>query len=114
MQRAEAATVAGPDLWDRLTRRGASPPGVDVWQALANRLDLGEWVPVPTPDVEVARLENRAGDPYYVLRSPLPRYLRLDPVDYQLWTRMDGRKTVRAIALEYFQEHGAFVADQAR
>ena len=113
-----APTVGSPGrLWARLParlaeRRSADAPAADVWQALSDRLDLGAWVPRPTPGVEVARLESRRGDAYYVLRSPLPRYLRLDPVDYQLWLRMDGRKTVREIALEYFQERGGFVAER--
>jgi len=86
--------------------------GIDVWRALDDALDLGTWVPVPTPDVEVAALANRHGQPYYVLRSPTPRYLRLDPLDYALWQRMDGRATVREIAVAHFQARGAFVADR--
>src|SRR3712207_2120884 len=93
------------------TERDAAA-SLDVWRTLADRLDLGAWVPRPTPGVEVARLESRWGDAYYVLRSPTPRYVRLDAVDYQLWLRMDGRKTVREIALEYFQERGGFVAER--
>ncbi|MDP8923213.1 MAG: cyclic nucleotide-binding domain-containing protein, partial [Chloroflexota bacterium] len=85
---------------------------IDIWQALADRLDLGAWVPTPTPGVEVARLTSRNGQVYYVLRSPAPRYLRLDAADYQLWLRMDGHKTVREIAVAYFQERGGFVADR--
>ena len=111
-------TLDGPfGVWDGLGRRiaerpVASPPATDVWQALADHLDLGAWVPVPTPGIDVAQLESRRGQVYYVLRSPAPRYLRLDAVDYQLWRRMDGRTSVREVALAHFQERGGFVAER--
>ena len=86
---AAAPSLARPaGLWERLsarlaeprsaeplpaTTRATQPRAADVWQALADHLDLGAWVPVPTPGVEVTRLESRRGDPYYVLRSPAPR-----------------------------------------
>jgi putative peptide zinc metalloprotease protein len=108
---ASAARPAGAGLWDRLAERREGS-GPDVWQALADRLDLGRLAPAPTPGVEAARIVGRDGRAYYVLRSPDARYLRLDETDHDLWRRMDGRRTVRQIALEHFQERGQFVAER--
>jgi CRP-like cAMP-binding protein/Zn-dependent protease len=85
---------------------------VDIWAMLADRLDLGAFVPVPTPTVEVREVEGRGGERFWVLRTPTPRYLRLDATDLDLWQRMDGRRTVYEIAVEHFADRGGFVADR--
>ena len=90
----------------------AAAPGVDVWECLADQLDLGAYVPVPTPDVEERAVEGRDGRRFWVLRSPSLRYLRLDATDLDLWQRMDGQRNVRQIALDHFLECGGFVAER--
>jgi len=87
-------------------------PASDVWSALDDRLDLGVYVPTPTPTVEVREVEGRGGERFWVLRTPAPRYLQLDATDLDLWLRMDGRRSVYEIAVEHFAERGGFVADR--
>jgi putative peptide zinc metalloprotease protein len=85
---------------------------VDVWACLADRLDLGTYVPTPSPEVVTRAVEGRDGRQFWVLRSPSLHYLRLDETDLDLWHRMNGTRNVREIALEHFLEHGGFVADR--
>jgi len=103
--------VAGSGI-DQPPAAGLEPTAVDIWASLADCLDLGAYVPVPTPTVEVREVEGRGGERFWVLRAPAPRYLRLDATDLDLWQRIDGRRTVYDIAVEHFAERGGFVADR--
>jgi len=109
---AASPTVDGPGaLWATLAT--AEPSGrVDVWASLADQIDLGAYVPIPSPDVEAREVEGRDGRRFWVLRSPSLNYLRLDGTDLDLWQRMDGRRNVRQVALDHFLERGGFVADR--
>ena len=108
---AAAPSVDGPrGLWNDLA--SDSSGSIDVWACLADQLDLGAYVPVPTPDVEEREIEGRDGRRFWVLRSPSLNYLRLDATDLDLWQRMDGQRNVRQIALDHFLERGGFVADR--
>jgi putative peptide zinc metalloprotease protein len=126
---AAAPGSLGPlGLWGALRGRGdvapasqavasTSPPAsrsdaVDVWASLADQLDLGAYVPSPTPGVDVRDVDGRDGRQFWVLRSPNLTYLRLDDTDLDLWQRMDGRRNVRQIALDHFVQRGGFVADR--
>jgi putative peptide zinc metalloprotease protein len=98
-------------IWAALNTRPASRTA-DIWALLDDRLDLGGYVPQPTPGVETRPVEGRGGQHFWVIRSPDLRYLRLDDADLDLWQRMDGVRTVRQIALDHFIERGGFVADR--
>jgi putative peptide zinc metalloprotease protein len=111
MSAAAPDTPGRRDLWQRLSAAGPTG-GVDAWESLVDQLDLGAFVPTPSPDVEARAVEGRDGRSFWVLRSPSSRYLRLDDTDLDLWQRMDGRRTVREIALQHFLECGGFVADR--
>ena len=100
------------DVWAALARPSLRAATGDLWQHLADRLDLGSAAPIPAAAVVVRRLTSRDGEPYYVLRSPSWHYTRLDPDDFALWQRIDGRATVREIAVAQFVERGEFVADR--
>jgi len=101
-----------PGLWAALTRSIATDADGDLWRELDDQLDLGSFVPIPAANVVVRGLTGRDGGCYYVLRSPRWHYLRLDPDDYALWQRIDGRRTVRQIAVAQFVERGEFVAER--
>src|SRR5687768_3164633 len=77
--------VALSEASDRLFDRpdGASD-GVDVWSCLADQLDLGAYIPTPSPEVEAREVAGRDGRRLWVLRSPSLRYLRLDATDLDL------------------------------
>ena len=109
--RLPASASATTDVWAVL---GASPStgAFDVWAALDDQLDLGGFVPAPTPGVETRSVEGRGGQHFWVIRSPELHYLRLDEADLDLWQRMDGIKTVREIAFDHFVQRGGFVADR--
>jgi CRP-like cAMP-binding protein/Zn-dependent protease len=123
---AAAPSTDGPrGLWGALANGGAAaaapapdvqsagpPAAVDVWANLADQLDLGAYVPTPSPDVEARAVEGRDGRRFWVLRSPSLRYLRLDDTDLDLWRRMNGQRNVRQIALDHFLERGGFVAER--
>ena len=83
-----------------------------IWNSLLDQLDLGAYVPKRTPGVEARQVEDSSGSISWVLRSPALRYLRLDDVDFDLWQRIDGQRTVRQIALDHFIECGGFVAER--
>src|SRR5687767_3923875 len=75
-------------------RPDGTPDGVDVWACLADQLDLGAYIPTPSPQVEAREVAGRDGRRLWVLRSPSFRYLRLDATDLDLWQRMDGQRNV--------------------
>jgi putative peptide zinc metalloprotease protein len=105
--------AAGPPAVAEADARSASVrPAMDIWATLDDHLDLGAYVPTPTPTVEVRAVEGRGGARFWVLRTPAPRYVRLDATDLDLWQRMDGQRTVHQIAVEHFAECGGFVADR--
>ena len=99
-------------VWSTLARSCVPATTGDIWQHLADRLDPGTTAPTPAGSVLVRSLTGRDGKRYYVLRSPSWRYVRLDPDDFALWQRIDGRATVRDIAVAQFVERGEFVADR--
>lgn len=102
-----------PTVHPTTTPHVAAPtPAVNIWAALDDQLDLGAYVPTPTPTVDVREVEGRGQERFWVLRTPTPRYLRLDATDLDLWQRMDGQRTVCQIAVEHFSERGGFVADR--
>src|SRR4051812_39922716 len=107
---ATATTVSGPaGLWQSLAASPSADGAVDVWAALDDHLDLGAYVPVPSPGVEERTVRGRGDRSFWVLRSPSYNYLRLDETDLDLWHRMDGQRTVGQIALDHFLERGGFV-----
>jgi CRP-like cAMP-binding protein/Zn-dependent protease len=111
-----ASLAESAGIWAACVPRPAGSAGASesagIWAALDDQLDLGGYVPVPTPGVELRSVEGRGGQHFWVIRTPEPRYLRLDDADRDLWTRMDGIRTVRQIALDHFLERGGFVAER--
>src|SRR6266496_245681 len=108
-----ATTGGAPrDVWAAIARPSAPGANGDLWRHLGDRLDLGSAVPRPAAAVVVSSLTGRDGGRYYVLRSPSWQYLRLEPDDFALWQRIDGRATVREIAVAQFVERGEFVAER--
>ncbi|HYU18070.1 MAG TPA: cyclic nucleotide-binding domain-containing protein [Chloroflexota bacterium] len=99
-------------LWAAVKQRSTVTTPGDIWRPLAERLDFARYVPTPSPDVETSVQSTASGETYYVLRSRTARYIRLQEEDFALWWRMDGRQSIREIALAHFLEHGDFGADR--
>ncbi len=99
-------------LWAAVMQRSTVTTPGDIWRPLAERLDFARYVPTPSPDVETSVQSTASGETYYVLRSRTARYIRLQEEDFALWWRMDGRQSIREIALAHFLEHGDFGADR--
>jgi hypothetical protein len=92
--------------WATAQERSAS---LDLWQTLADRLDVTQKKPRRVAGFEVACQPSTHGDPIYVLKSPSANhYLKLDARDYVLWEQMDGEHTVRDLAVAYFMRYSAF------
>jgi putative peptide zinc metalloprotease protein len=101
-----------PSVWSGPERSSPTDASADLPPNPDDRLDLADVVPIPAVGVVVRRLTSRRGDCYYVLRSPNWKYLQLDEGDFELWRRIDGRATVREIAVAQFVERGEFVAER--
>lgn len=82
---------------------------VNLWQSLQMRLDISRRHPRRVAVYEVAHLGVGSDQECYVLKNPTAHtYVRCTPQDFFLWERMDGRHTVRDMAVAYFAEFGAF------
>ena len=79
----------------------------DLWQALADRVDMGEFRPEVAPDVEIKTFRLRWGNDYTIIANPRDLlHLRLDPGEFELLPLMDGTRTVKEIVVERFEESG--------
>ncbi|HUF38959.1 MAG TPA: cyclic nucleotide-binding domain-containing protein [Anaerolineales bacterium] len=82
--------------------------GEGVWSALKQRTNPNEDRPQANPDVIARQLEDRQG-PYTILKNQTRRtYLRLNPDQYRIWERMDGRTTVQELIVENYMATGQF------
>ncbi len=112
-----SATSDGPGrgLWDTLAQgvHQASEPKVDLWATLNDRLDFSRQKPRQAQGIEVVRQAAAGGGEYYILRNPRANtYLKIDPLDYFIWERLDGQYSVRDLAVAYFAEYRAFPFDR--
>jgi len=86
-----------------------APAGTDIWTVVRDRLDRSKRRPRQSPVVEVAKHTTSKGETQYVLRNTCSdTYLMLDQHDFFLWELMDGRHSLRDMAVAYFAAHGAF------
>ena len=86
----------------------AEPGGLEIWKAIRKGLNLGEAHPQANPDVIVRELSDRGG-PYFILKNTREKtYLRLSPVEYSLWSRMDGENSIEELIVEHYVATGVF------
>jgi putative peptide zinc metalloprotease protein len=108
------AAEEGPQaatLWTELQQATAEgkTPAADMWGILKQRLDPSLKKPKRVTGLEVAAQQTARGEAYYVLSNPEANtYLKIDARDYFLWELMDGKHTVRDLAVAYFAKFGAF------
>jgi putative peptide zinc metalloprotease protein len=123
MQMQEAGTPTheeeSPGLWDLLEGKvvqditsspseGTAGEG-DLWQGLQQRLDVSRRRPNRIDEYEAAHLGVGLDHEYYVLKNTVTHtFLKCTPQDFFLWEMMDGKSTVRDLAVAYFVEFGSF------
>ena len=80
---------------------------MDVWRALARRVDPAASRPRLAPDVEIKGFTLRWGGRYAMIANPRDQVLyRLEPEDVELVRLMDGTRTVGEIVAERFRDAG--------
>lgn len=102
-RRADAPAVGTGDIWRGLERRliSRSAPPAEPWADLQRRVDPTLYCPRAVPDVAEEQISE--GDQVYtVIRSPRGNYLRLTPVQREIWHQMDGTRTVAQLATQAF------------
>jgi CRP-like cAMP-binding protein/Zn-dependent protease len=97
-------------VYESIARRlPTAPPAEmpDVWSALEERVDIGEFRPQLAPDVESKTFRIRAGGTYTMLANPRELlHVRLQPGEAELIPLLDGTRTVRALVVDRFQDSG--------
>src|SRR3990170_643105 len=79
-----------------------------IWKSLEKRIQIAEYRPEKNPLVIELEL-NEGGKSYYVLKNTKEKtYLRLSPVEHQLWQQMDGKTSVQDLIVEHFMATGEF------
>jgi putative peptide zinc metalloprotease protein len=88
-------------------------PTANLWATLEDRLDFTRRKPRQRDGVEVSRQQTAQGTEYYILHNPdANTYLKLEPQDYFLWELLDGKHTIRDLAVAYFGRFNAFPFDR--
>jgi putative peptide zinc metalloprotease protein len=103
---AEPRTGVYAALEDRLA---VPPPAetLDLWDALAERIDVATFRPELAPDIEVKTFHLRWGNDYTIIANPRDLvHLRLEPGEADLIPLMDGSRTVGEIVVERLDESG--------
>lgn len=114
-----------PSLWQHLHRRGSSTglwsvlgrrvvtqqpvaaPG--LWQGLRQRTDPQQYRPRRMADVVEEKLHD--GDQSLtIIYSPRHIYHSLDALQYDLWQKMDGSRSIQQLAVEIFMRHKRLIA----
>jgi putative peptide zinc metalloprotease protein len=89
--------------------REGTGEGDGLWQSLQQRLNLSRRRPKRIAEYELAHLGVGSDHEYYVLKNPTAHtYVRCTPQDFSLWEMMDGRHSMRDLAVAYFAEFGSF------
>jgi CRP-like cAMP-binding protein/pSer/pThr/pTyr-binding forkhead associated (FHA) protein len=104
--RAATITKEGPLQEARLKVKKQQE--ASIWKQMEKRLSLAQMKPQGITEVVARSFVSVRGETYYVLKNKRNRtYLRLDPQQYELWTLMDGTRTVQELTVEYFTRFGA-------
>jgi CRP-like cAMP-binding protein/Zn-dependent protease len=83
-----------------------------VWDQVSEAVSVANYRPRVRDDLTWARLKTRRGTPYTILADRPRLYLRLNPLDDFLASRMDGSRRVSDLVIEYFRKFGRFGFDR--
>src|SRR5690349_23753279 len=105
-------TLAPGELELPLSEPAPATPLAGLYSELNQALNPSGLRPQARPGVEAKALRNRAGELYYMLKSPSGQYLKLSEPDYFLWQRLDGNYTLLELALAYQQTYRSFAFER--
>jgi hypothetical protein len=108
--RSDAPTLSAGDVWRGLERRLTigQKTSTGMWEALATSVDPQLYHPQAIPDIAEEQVVE--GDQtLVVICSPRGNYLRLTPIEHDLWHQMDGTLTIQALAMQAFVKHRQLV-----
>ncbi len=98
-------------LWIALHRRADQKPTTapGLWQNLNQRTDPQQYKPRRMPDVVEEQVLD--GDQKQtIIYSPRHIYHSLDALQYDLWQKMDGSRSIQQLAVEIFMQHKRLIA----
>ncbi|HTY71064.1 MAG TPA: cyclic nucleotide-binding domain-containing protein [Actinomycetes bacterium] len=80
---------------------------VDVWEALAARLDWSLRRPKVAPDIEYGAVEDTRGEPYVMVANPRDLvHFRLSVPEVDVMRAMDGTRTIGDLVVEQLESGG--------
>jgi putative peptide zinc metalloprotease protein len=83
-----------------------------VWERLRERISPADYTPVLRSDLTWVRTKTRHGDPYLMVADRGHVYIRLEPEDEFLASRMDGTRRIADLVVDYFHQFGSFGYDR--
>jgi CRP-like cAMP-binding protein/Zn-dependent protease len=112
-ERLTGPTGAALDL-RAILGRTAGGDGLNLYDRIADRVDLTRLRPKLADDVELKRFVLRWGNDYAMLANPRDMiYYRLEPWEADLLPYMDGTRTVGDVIVERLEEDGGLDAEAA-
>jgi CRP-like cAMP-binding protein/Zn-dependent protease len=110
-------TSPHPGLWGTVQERARAAPRAErdgLWERLKVLVEPSEHRPRLAPGVELKEFQLRWGNDYAMIANPTHTvHFRLEPEEAELVRLMDGRRTVKQIVVERFQESGSLELDRA-
>ncbi len=101
------AAIVPPALRISLSKPVAPDADIDVWEALANKLELAGFRPKLAADIEVRIFRLRWGNDYAMVANPRRLiHFQLEVWEAQLAQRMDGTLTVGDLIVEHLEGTG--------
>jgi len=97
---------AGATTEEDISKVPTDSPAPDKWGLSKERISPAKYRPLRIDEAELADISGRGGAKRFMLRNPgNDTYVRLGEEELFLWNLMDGRHTVRDLALEYVSQY---------
>lgn len=85
---------------------------VNLYAYLNTALSPSNQKPCALINTQVKLLQDKAGEIYYMLKTPNAQYLKISERDYFLWKLMDGQHNLLELALAYQQTYRSFAFER--
>jgi CRP-like cAMP-binding protein/Zn-dependent protease len=83
-----------------------------VWDQVSEAVSVANYRPRLRADLTWARLKTRRGTRYAILADRPRLYLRFNPLDDFVASRMDGSRRISDLVVDYFRQFGRFGFDR--